>query len=328
MRRLAFTIRKDQNGYRPVFLLGNMLGQCPYSCKFCGVKTFEKATAADIVNKFDKLFLKYQRKIHGPYHPVIYNRGNVTDPKELPCQLLDYILDRFNEDRRVLYVSLNSREKYTTSNLLNHLAQKGLSYPIHFILGIESFSARTSRVLGKITSGELERFSKKLEKFNVEFTKGKNKRNYVFGLDVNLLFLPELYLDEGRSRRDNRGKVLDGLEDDLLQLLRCIKRNVPVEVNIHPYYRIDTLPYEDADLDDLMYALPRLQNLIEQHNRILGNYQTHLFLGIEGKGYSNRSQKAQIRKWHPFIDKFNQTGRINKIWKDELLSSRNLSSLR
>lgn len=298
-------------------MLGNTLGQCPYNCNFCGVKTSNKVTLGEAIDKFDKLFLKCRKEFCEPYHPVIYNQGNVTNSEEFPQQLLDYILDNFNKEEQVLYVSLNSREKYATSELLNHLANKCLSYPIHFIFGVESFSKRTSSILGKHTSEELNKFIEKLQKFNEKFKRSGKKRDYVFGLDVNLLFLPELYLDEGETRGENFDRIRDGLEKDLLQLLKLVKPSVPVEINIHPYYHVDTLPYDDSELNELMRILPRLQNLIIQHNSIPGNYQTHLFIGVEGKGYLSNNQESQIQKGRPYIDDFNQTGMIGELWKNE-----------
>ena len=59
MQTPTFTLRKDHNGYRPVFAMGNTLGLCPHDCKFCSVKTGAKVPVEEIVARFDELFVLY-----------------------------------------------------------------------------------------------------------------------------------------------------------------------------------------------------------------------------------------------------------------------------
>lgn len=298
-----FTLRKDQHGWRPVFLLGNELGNCPFRCKFCNVRTSKKVSSEDNIKLFTKLFGEYSTVIDESYHPLIYNRGNVTNSKEFSKETLNHILDVFNTDNRVKFVSINSREISVTQEVLDHLANKKLNYPVHFILGVESFSENVTRILGKNTLGELSRLVKKLRSYNLRHDK-KIRKKYVFGIDVNLLFLPELYLNNGETRIGNDRKIREGIKNELKQLLEQIHPDVPIEINIHPFCRISSLPYEDAPLDVLMSVLPELQNIIQQFNE-MNNSKIHLFLGIEGEGYTN---KSHIQKWRDIIDRFNQTG--------------------
>jgi hypothetical protein len=286
--------------------MGNTLGLCPHDCKFCSVKTVDKVPAEEIVARFDELFALYRERIDGPYHPVIYNRGNVTNTREFPREVLDHVLCKFNTDKRVSYVSLNSREQYMTHELLECLADKRLSYAVHFIIGVESFSEKAPRILGKNTAGELTRAVLKLKWFNKQYARQDAELNYVFGLDSNLVFLPELYIEENQSREACFNEIRLGLEDDLAQLLNVIDPDVPVEINIHPYCKVDTLPYDDADLGELVHMLPGLRDLVVEHNKIPGNRQTHLFVGVEGDGYSTEYQRRQVQKWKPYIDAFNQ----------------------
>jgi len=298
--------------------MGNTLGLCPHDCKFCSVKTGDKVPVEEIVARFDELFVLYQERIDGPYHPVIYNAGNVTNAREFPRELLDHVLGKFSTDKRVSYVSLNSREQYMTHELLECLADKRLSYAIHFIIGVESFSEKAPRILGKNTAGELTRAVLKLKWFNRQYARQDAELSYVFGLDTNLVFLPELYIKEGRPREAGFDEIRLGLENDLARLLNVIDSDVPVEINIHPYCKVDALPYDDADLGTLVYMLPGLRDLVAEHNKIPGNRRTHLFVGVEGAGYSTEHQKRQIQKWKPYIDTFNQDNRVGRIKVDEI----------
>ena len=311
---MKFTLRADQNGLRPVFPLGNTSGSCPYNCRFCGVKKSRKVTPSEAMQCFNNLYSAYAETIKGPYHPVIYNQGNVTSPREFSREVLEYVLDRFHGDPHVRYVSLNSRERDASTGVLDFLVNKHLSYPIHFILGLESFSPRMPSVFGKNTCGELERFVLKLQPYNKRHASGEIVNDYVFGLDVNLVFLPELYLDEGDCRDENISRIREGMTQDLRRLLDHIDRDVPVEINIHPFYRVNALPYESADLIMLLRFLPRLQEIVEHHNQASPTRKTHLFVGVEGDGYNNEDPKEQIREWTGAIDEFNRSGRIVSSW--------------
>lgn len=310
MNQELFSLRKDQNGLRPVFFLGNERGECHFQCKFCNVRKIRKVTSKENIRAFNEQYAMYSQTVNESHHPVIYNRGNATNPDEFSRKTLNYVLDSFNNNNQIRFISINSREKFATPHTLEYLANKKLNYPIHFILGIESFSKNTAKMLGKNTIGELQRFVSRLRYYNQKHNQIKSRKTYVFGLDANLVFLPELYLDNGETREKNQAKIKEGIKNDLRQLLKNTNPNVPLEINIHPFCRVDLLPYKDAELGTLMKTLPELQKMVKQHNNITGNYQTHLFIGVGGTGYSTKHQKNQIQKWKPIIDKFNQTGKI------------------
>lgn len=291
-----FNLREDRNGWRPVFLLGNELGECPIRCKFCNVRISKRISSEDNIKLFNELHDKYSAVIDGFYHPLIYNRGNITNPKEFSRETLNHILDVFNADNRVKFVSINSREIFATKEVLDYLTSKKLNYPLHFILGVESFSDNIIQLLGKNTVGELLRLTEKLRNYNE-----KSEKEYVFGIDVNLLFLPELYV---KKRKGNNEKIRTGIKNEIKQLLEQINQDVPVKINIHPFCRVANLPYEDAPLDVLVSVLPELQEMIQKFNEANKSHVS-LFIGIEGEGYDNQSD---IQKWKDIIDRFNQTG--------------------
>jgi hypothetical protein len=302
----TFTLRKDQNGYRPVYDLGNNRGICTYECTFCGVRKSDLATPDQNKAFFEEFYKEFSKIIDGPYHPLIYNQGNVTDSEEFSRDTLDFILDRFDKDPLVKFVSINSREREATLDLLEHLYKKNLSYPIHFILGVESFAPNTHKIIGKNTHGEFERFIEKLKSFNLKIDSKESQKEYVFGLDVNLLFLPELFLEKGESREGNFSKIKEGELNDLRTLMELKDPSVPVEVNLHPYYNVKHLPYNNIDLDDFMKLLPDLQKIMDQNQKENDPFPTHLFVGIEGDGYEYREQlKIQRNNLKPIVDYYN-----------------------
>jgi hypothetical protein len=300
-----FSLRKDQRGQRPVYNLGNEHGHCPHRCTFCDVGRSRKVTEADNIKLFFELHEQFLHLIEGPYHPLIYNQGNVTNPIEFSRSSLRRILHEFNKDPRIVYVSLNSRSCYITHELLELLVSDDLTFPIHFIFGLESFSDRAKVLFGKNTTGELDRIIDILRPYN-QSTTGIIRGNYRFGLDVNLVFLPEMYLKEGESRVGNEQAIATGMIWELEQLLSSIDPSVPVEINLHPYYAVGGLPFESMDISFFMNELPALQALVDKHNRENTARTTHLFVGIEGGGY----YQDQLLNWIAQVERFNITGVI------------------
>lgn len=302
-----FPIRRDRIGLRPVFMLGNLNGRCPFDCTFCGVKAEEVTAAGDAREHFREQWLQYRPLLDGPYHPIIYNEGNVTNHLEFPAELLAHILEFFRADERVQYIALNSREKYATEQLLSEFQRKHLPFPVHFVFGLESVSEKAHQMLGKNTRGELKRFARKLSRFNKRVPGGGT---YSFGLDVNLLFLPQLYTGAGTMSTARRGLLAAGLERDIEYVLDVTCDGPPVQINIHPYYQVEALPFTDAEVGDLVRILPQVQAKIVQSNRNRSP-PAHLFVGIEGKGYQTSYWQQQSEQWGAIIDIFNATGYVD-----------------
>ena len=303
----SFSLRKDRNGFRPIYNLGNEGGACPYGCVFCDVGRSPKVSTEDNLQEFKRQHEEFLHLIEGPYHPLIYNQGNVTNRHEFSKNLLEFILKAFNGDPRVVFVSINSRQRFVTNELLAALVALELSFPIHFIFGIESFSQRSAEIFGKNTSGEFDRFIETLRPVNQEAHHNPSA-NYKFGLDVNLVILPEMYLPEGTHRAGNEAKVVEGMRWEMEQLLSRIDPLVPVEINLHPFYRVDGLPYEDMDVDVFMQGLPALQAIVDEHNQSSCGRETHLFVGLEGRGYGSSLYQEQLSHWRRSVEIFNATG--------------------
>jgi hypothetical protein len=132
-------------------------------------------------------------------------------------------------------------------------------------------------------------------------------RPYTFGLDVNLVFLPELYLESGECRTGNESKIKSGWINEIQFLLKAIDPLTPVEINLHPYYKVKELPYENADLDIFMSVLPEINRMIATINY---THSPHIFLGVEGSGYDDPAYQKTLARWTPVIEEFNKTGRI------------------
>ncbi len=309
----SFTLRRDHLGLRPVYNLGNELGDCPYRCAFCGVGRSERVSPAWNVREFDRQHHEFLSVIDGPYHPVVYNQGNVTNPEEFSRATLDHILRTFVPDERVNRVSLNSREKDAPPDLLESLAGRALPFPVHFIFGVETFSPRSAKILGKDTRGELERFNAKLRQFNRSRDADRKPAAYIFGLDLNLVFLPELYLEDSESRDGNDAKSLAGFQNEVSQLLRLIDPGVPVDINLHPYYEVATLPWASADLDIFMSVVPSLQEMVDRYNAEGTTRSTHIFIGVEGTGYEEEHEREQLARWKDLIEDYNRSGRCSWV---------------
>ena len=308
----SFSLRRDRNGLRPVYNLGNEGGACPNGCKFCNVGRSPKVSAENNLREFDKQHESFLRLIDGPYHPLIYNQGNVTNKREFSRVTLEHVLNAFQGDSRVVFLSLNSRQRYVTSKFLEFIFRSNLSYPIHFILGVESFSPRANDLFGKNTSGELERFIEIIRPVNQQSHRHPGV-DYKLGLDVNIVFLPEMYLSNGMKRADNKTIISDGIRWELRQLLKRIDPFVPVEINLHPFYRVKNLPYEDMGLELLIEEIPALQAMVAEHNKTNSGRDTHLFVGVEGNGYEHSFYKKQLIEWKRAIKNFNFTGVLSII---------------
>jgi hypothetical protein len=166
------------------------------------------------------------------------------------------------------------------------------------------------RVLGKNTKGDLGRFVEKLREYN-KTAPTNNRRGYVFGLDVALLFLPELYLDEGENRVGNTGKIVQGIKEDIRELLKHATDLVPIEINLHCFSKVETLRYENVDYVSLLRIVPELQQMVEEQTRTHQSYPTSIFLG---QHYNESLFNGQMKEVAAYLNRitelFNKTGKL------------------
>ena len=307
---VVFPLRRDRAGWRAVYKLGNERGRCPFQCKFCGVGNSPRVTSAENMALFDALHARHLATLDGPYHAAIFNRGNVTDRGAFSQATLDHVLETFVRDPRVTCLSLNSREVTATADVLDELAARQLPCPLHFIFGQESFTRNAQLILGKNNQGELERFIEKLQPYNTACPPTPERKKHVFGLDVNLVFLPELYLDLGESRHGHEEKIAAGFAAEVRQLLALAHPLVPIHINLHPFYPVASLPYEPADLFMLVRMLPVLQQLVDTHNRRSKANPTQLFVGVVFATQPDTATAPRLVRLQALLDEFNRTGRL------------------
>lgn len=308
---LHFPLRRDRKGMRVVYRLGNEWGPCPFACTFCGVGNSPRVAPEENRTRFDRLFADYAAHISEPYHAAIFNEGNVTHPREFSRETLRYVLDAFVRDPKVQYVSLNSRESTATVGALEFLRDLELPFPVHFIFGLESYSARGRELLGKKNEGELERFLVKLDTFNRKGGPGDLRKPYGFGLDINLIFLPEVFLAPGEERGGREEQIHRGFLDEFRLVLTRLNPAVPCQINIHPYYAVPSLPFRDADLLQLLRILPDLQSAVNEHNARISGTRVDIFVGVVfvqlGKELAGPNGELQEEIERAIVT-FNETG--------------------
>ncbi len=121
--------------------------------------------------------------------------------------------------------------------------------------------------------------------------------------------MPDLYLPETQTRDGHKLRILRSIESVLALVLRECPREAPIQVNLHPYHRVKTLPFDDLDLDVVFAALPRVHSRLDEYNRRNSGSPVHLFVGVEGPGYQAEFRRMQREKWGDCIVVFNETGK-------------------
>ena len=94
MINTGFPIRKDLYGLRYVFFMGNEGGNCKYNCTFCEIGKSNAVSSDYNISLFNNLFDDYLNKASTQKnHPLLYNRGNITDEKALSRKTLNAFWD-------------------------------------------------------------------------------------------------------------------------------------------------------------------------------------------------------------------------------------------
>ena len=301
-----FPLRRDQYGYRYVFFLGNEGGNCKYQCNFCEIGKSNAVDSAYNIMLFDCLYNDYKLKLHNDItHPLLYNRGNITDEKAFSRKTLTYILNKFKSDTNIHHISINSREKDVDTNFIDYVLGLNLYFPVHFILGQESFSSKTLEIIGKNSVGEFENLVRKIFLYNNSENYKSNSKTYNFGIDVNLLFLPELYIDNV-NRKGYEDDIFIGLMKDIDYAINYSTDSFPLTININPYYKVSTLPYESADIEYFLSLLPSISKHIYIINKNR-KFKVSIFIGYRPiKTYDNLYNR-KITEYECVINEFNET---------------------
>ena len=305
-----FELRVDADGVREVLVIGNERPKgCPFKCEGCGVEReaqiVNRELNAEIIKKqidgIDRhIKMETGTYTESGYHLCIYNYGNVTNPAELSRKNFDLLLDSINQlVPPPKFISINSRGIFVTPELLSHLRDKKLGYNIHFILGIESLTAKGREIFGKKNMHkELQGMFERVNGFNEE-----NDTN--FGIDAGFVFLPEFFSEDRREHE----KIKKGFFDEIKSFLdQYVGHKTPIRINIHPFYQIPELPYESTadQFDILMETLLELEPLVQIKNETLPDHlKTSMFIGVNDSGYETQAWKIQIIKWKETIERLN-----------------------
>lgn len=301
--------RVDHDGIREVLVIDNeRVGGCPFQCEGCGVKGEAKIVSAEenkarIGQVVDQFALKLTEHKAGyseqGYHLCIYNFGNVTDKKELSKDNFYFLLQRLSAlDPLPEYVSINSRGDFVDEELLSDIAAKQLPYRVHFILGVETFTERGQAIYGKKNIGmEADTMVATIQHYNKEH--GTN-----FGMDINLVFLPEFYLAENDSRAGHETEIQSGFSADVQRLLNYGDQGMPIRINLHPYYKSTTgkaLPYTGVDQQFGLF----MQSVAGALTQLDHKQDIVIFVGVEDSGYQTAGWKEQLAIWGGAIQRIN-----------------------
>ena len=296
-----FPLRKDRYGYRYVFFLGNEGGNCKYQCRFCEIGKSNAVDSTYNIMLFDYLYNDFKLKLRNETtHPLLYNRGNITDEKSCSRKTLTHILNKFKSDTNIHHLSINSREKEADANFMDYIMNFKLSFPIHFILGQESFSSKTTEIIGKNTVAEFDSLVKKISLYNYI----SDSKTYIFGIDVNLLFLPELYIGNAK-RKGNEVDIFAGLHKDIDYAINTSTDSFPLTININPYYKVNTLPYENADIEHFISLLPPISEHIYEINKNR-RFEVSVFVGFRPVKMFDNLHNKEIVEFESVIDEFNE----------------------
>lgn len=309
-----FQLSRDAFGIRETISLDNESG-CPFKCTGCGVwkdpiivsSEENRHTIGRENSKLKKLRQEHASEYakHGS-HVIVYNSGNVMNKRELSEENLRYLLTSLNQlEAMPSIVALNTRGLFVTHEVLDQLTSIRLGYRIDFNFGLETRTLRGKAIYGKPNiDGEFTALFSTVRAYN-------EKNDAGFGLMVNFVFLPESYLLAGEARENAKEKIHDGFVSEIKTFMEeYADHGVPLRLNLHPFYRVNGIPFADSNLDDFMSAATDVLHLLAQTNPGISEKRMRVsaFVGVQDNGYSSESWKNQIKFWQTRIDHLNWGG--------------------
>jgi radical SAM superfamily enzyme YgiQ (UPF0313 family) len=303
--------RIDGDGYREVITIGNESPDgCPFKCRVCGVHN-DAMIVSDEQNKeiifkeISMLNSKIQNNIkeyeQKKYHLLVYNFGNITNIKELSLSNFHHLLHEIEMlIIKPTYLSINTRGKFVTNELLNYIKNKALSYNVSFIFGVESLTQKGSRLYGKTDIiNEFNTMFNLINNFNIN-------KEAEFGLNVGFVFLPEFYSDD----RTNIKMIKDGFSAELRNFItKYVGKNVPVKISIHPFYVVKNCSFKSSAnfINILIEEVKKVcENLFILNKSLPKHLQSHIFIGLQDKGYKDEEWKEVLTKYKNEIEQINQ----------------------
>jgi len=305
------TNRIDADGFREVVLIGNEspIG-CPFKCKACGVFADAELVTSNmnkkiitkeisiLNNKIQSNLAEYKKT---NFHLLVYNFGNITNIDELSIENLGFLLHEIGRLPCLpKYISINSRGRFLTKDLLIYIKSLHLKYDVNFIIGIESLSEKGAMIYGKKNiKKEFQVMYDLVSSFNLA-----NETN--FGFDTSFVFLPEFY---DKNRTDKLG-IKNGFENDLMSFIKLyVGKNVPIKISIHPYFKTQNYPYDSTYnffeiIIDVICNIKKI--LINLNKGVHNSLQNTIFIGIKDKGYETEGWIKELDKWGHIIEEVNK----------------------
>ena len=229
-----FAPTRDRYGVRLALVFGNHApgGRCPYyaggKCRHCDIGAGEgaAATAESTRQRLAWFQAHYRQVLPEVAHLVLYNSGSLLDPQEMPADLLDEVLAWARSLPALRMVSLETRESALTVSSLRRVADAlGPPRMTRVILGLEtSDDHRREKLLAKqMPRAAVTRAVEAVGSVAADL--GTQRIGSTFNILVG-----------------GPGTTLSTAVDDALAtadfaLETGRAANVPVDLNLHPYYR-------------------------------------------------------------------------------------------
>ena len=231
--RLLFAPVHDRYGVRLALVFGNQApgGRCPYytagQCHFCDIGAGEGAAATSQSNRQRLAWFQeyYGQVLPEVVHLVLYNSGSLLNPREMPADVLDEILVWARSLAALRMVSVETRESLVTEHSVRRVADAlGPGRMVRVILGLEtSDEYRREELLAKRMPRAAVRRAVEVIA-SVAAALGPER----IGLTFNILV--------GGPGTTSQTAVDDALATADFALEAGQSANLPIDLNLHPYY--------------------------------------------------------------------------------------------
>jgi hypothetical protein len=297
---------RDRYGWRLALVFGNHApgGLCPYyaaeRCFHCDIGAGEGA-AFDLATNRQRLawFQEYyQPFLASVSHLVVYNSGSVLNPREMPPELLDEIVQFARSLPAVRVVSLDSREAYIRPGTLRRIMPAlGSGLAVRPILGIETAD---DRIRNEILQKVMPR-SAVVRVFGDLGCLAAELGPQTIGLDVNIVIA-----GPGTTQET---AVTDAVLTARSVLTAGAEHGVSVDLNLHPYYTSSrgSARFPDhprCSLATTVRAALEIADLVRSMAR-----ETSIFIGWQDEGHDRerRRRELELHCARAAFDHFNET---------------------
>jgi len=279
-------------------------GKCPYyaaeHCRHCDIGAGEGREFTSELNRQRLAWFQdtYRAILGEVAHLVLYNSGSLLNPSEMPADLLDEILSWARSLPALKVISLESRESFVTPDSVRRVAgDLGPGQTARVIMGLETADDRLREdVLGKhMSRAAVERAVKTIGLAAADWGHGR------IGLTCNVLV--------GGPGTSPSTVVADALTTARFALQIGRAAQVPVDLNLHPYYRSgrgqSCFPaHPRCPHEPVAAVASALASMLVSHLP-----PTVIFIGTEDEGHDQDliASGRQIREVDDAFSKFNES---------------------